>query len=249
VPQVQVPFAGGQIPVHLVGPPTDRPVPGVVVVHDVFGMTADLRRQAAWLAGQGYLAAAPDLFAEGRARCVVAAFSALRARRGRIFEQLDAVRGWLAAQPTCTGRVGVIGFCLGGGFALLLAGRGGYAASSVNYGEVPEDAEALLQGACPVVGSFGGRDRTLKGAAARLEAALAANGVPHDVREYPAAGHGFMNQHRGPLGLGETVLAVAGIRFDPEADEDARRRIGAFFATHLKEPEAPAPAGPGEPPV
>jgi carboxymethylenebutenolidase len=241
VPSVTVPAAGREVPVHLVGPPTTEPVPGVVVVHDVFGMTEDLRRQAAWLAGLGYLTAAPDLFASGRARCVLAAFRSLRQRQGPIFEQIDAVRRWLAAQPSCTGRVGVIGFCLGGGFALLLAADRGFAASSVNYGEVPEDAEALLRSACPVVGSFGARDRTLRGAAARLEAALTANGVPHDVKEYPGAGHGFMNHHRGPLGLGETLLALGGVRFDPEADQDARRRIAAFFATHLGGPGGDQP--------
>jgi carboxymethylenebutenolidase len=58
-------------------------------------------------------------------------------------------------------------------------------------------------------------DRRLRGAADRLERALATNGVDHDVKEYPDAGHSFLNDH------------------DPSA-EDARRRIVSFFKTHLK---------------
>jgi len=70
---------------------------------------------------------------------------------------------------------------MGGGFALLLAPDHGYDVASVNYGMVPKDAPDLLTRACPVVGSFGGRDQALRGAAARLASALAAAGVGHDV--------------------------------------------------------------------
>ena len=94
---------------------------------------------------------------------------------------MEAVRSWLIRQPGCSGRVGVIGFYMGGGFALLLSPDHGYDVASVNYGMVPKDAPDLLTRACPVVGSFGGRDQALRGAAARLASALAAAGVGHDV--------------------------------------------------------------------
>jgi len=76
---------------------------------------------------------------------------------------------------------------MGGAFALLLAPGRGFTVSSVNYGNVPKDVDKLLASACPIVGSYGAKDPTLRGAAARLEQALIANGVDHDVKEYPDA--------------------------------------------------------------
>ena len=164
---VTVPTPHGAMPAYTATPPDEGPWPGVVLVHDFTGMSHDLRSQADWLASEGYLAIAPDLYYWGtRITCLWTIFREIGARRGRTVDDIDAARTWLAERQNCTGRIGVIGYCMGGAFALLLAPGHGYSASSVNYGGCPNDAETVLAGACPIVGSYGGRDRSPMGASA-----------------------------------------------------------------------------------
>jgi carboxymethylenebutenolidase len=83
----------------------------VVVLHDGFGIDEAVRAQADWLAGAGSLALSADLGFWGRpSACLLRMFRDLRAGRGQTFSQVDAARAWLAGQPGCDGRLGVIGF-------------------------------------------------------------------------------------------------------------------------------------------
>jgi carboxymethylenebutenolidase len=229
----------GQMPAYVAVPDGPAPWPGVVVVHDFAGMSHDLRNQADWLAREGFLAAAPDLYYWGsRLRCLWTIMREVTAGTGRTVADIDAVRDWLSARDDCTGRIGVIGFCMGGGYALALAAGHEYAASGANYGGCPADAERELAGACPVVASYGGKDRSPMGASAavRLERGLAALGVDHDVKVYPDAAHGFINDHdQADMTLLLTILnKISGTRYHEPSASDAHRRIAAFFHRHLE---------------
>ena len=95
----------------------------------------------------------------------------------------------------------------------------------MNYGHVPKDAERLLAGACPIVGSYGAKDVFTRRSANRLERALTANDIAHDVKVYPGAGHSFLNDHHDALSRMMKIMPSA---------RDARRRIVSFFDAHLK---------------
>ena len=240
MPEASIRTSKGEMPTYVAVPNGSGPWPGVVVVHDFAGMSEDLRNQADWLAGEGLLAAAPDLYYWGsRLRCLWTIMREVTAGRGATVEDLDAARDWLRSRDDCTGRIGIIGFCMGGGYALALAAGHGYAASSTNYGGCPKDAARSLVGACPLIGSYGGKDRSPMGAsaAARLERALTELGIDHDIKVYPDAGHGFINNHSAAdmSGLLVVLNKLSGTRYHEPSAVDAHRRIASFFDHHLSD--------------
>jgi carboxymethylenebutenolidase len=113
---------------------------------------------------------------------------------------------------------------------LLVSGRG-FSAASINYGgKLPPDVDDFLKTACPVVGSYGAKSRFERGVANQLEQALQRALVAHDVKEYPDAGHSFMNNTEQFL---FKMLRFTGIGYNEAATMDARRRISSFFHTYL----------------
>ena len=232
---ISIPTVDGLLQGVLGVPDGHGPWPAAVMVHEVFGIDENMRAQIERLTSAGYLVLMPDLFSRGGMRkCLNATFRALTSGAGQAFDDVEAAKQMLIARPDCTGKVGVIGFCMGGGFALQLANHG-YGASAVNYGMMPKDLDATLAGACPIVGSYGGRDLSLRKAAPKMETALTRAGIPHDIKEYPKANHAFMNPGAaGPLAMRPFMQKVVGFKPYPAEAADAWNRIEAFFAEHLR---------------
>jgi carboxymethylenebutenolidase len=238
VPDVDVAVVDGgssRLRGYLAVPDGDGPWPGVVAIHESFGVNDIVRRQADRLAAAGYLTLAPDLYTDGGGvRCLIPTFRALFTGKGKAIADIEAARRFLHEHESGTGRVGVIGFCMGGGFALVTARRG-FDAASVNYGQLPRHAEQALSGACPIVASYGGRDLATRGMPRKLDRTLSALGIEHDVKIYPTAGHSFLNdEDLGPPPL-PALQRIVNVGPNPEAAADAWQRIEAFFARHLRD--------------
>lgn len=220
-------------PGYLAVPDGAGPWPAVVVVQDVIGMTADLRRITDRFAASGYLSLAPALYSRGpKIRCMLSTMRAAINGRGSAHGFLVAARDHLVADERCTGKVGLVGFCMGASFCLHLAPHGLFEAAAPNYGLLPRDLETLSQ-SCPVVASFGAKDRVVaRGTAAELETALARGAVPRDIKEYPDVGHSFMNDWRlpGPIRIIERAI---GMSYSETEAEDAWERMLSFFDKHL----------------
>lgn len=206
------------------------PWPGVVVIHDAIGYAADMEAISERIAGAGYLAVSPNLYSRGgRARCITRVFRELLTRRGRALDDILAARDHLLGMPECSGKVGVAGFCMGGQFALILSPKG-FGAAAPFYGTpLPRHLEETLEGACPIVASFGGRDPMGIGAPNRLRRVTEHKHIPHDIKVYPGAGHSFANKLPG-----QPLIRIAGFGYNDAATADAWARVFAFFGEHLR---------------
>jgi carboxymethylenebutenolidase len=228
------PTSDGTMPAVLTLPDgAEGPVPGLLLIYEILGMSDEMRRVARDLAAEGYAVLIPDLFARGRVRplCVAATMRTMVTGSGAAMDDLEAARRWLADRPEVDGtRLGTIGFCMGGSFALLLARTGLYKVSAPFYGRPPD-----LPRSCPVVASFGGRDLGMRGAPEKLTADLDAAGVPHDVKMYPEAGHSFFTRTPGLKGQLVRRLPIHAEYHEASA-QDAHRRVVAFFREHLGAP-------------
>jgi carboxymethylenebutenolidase len=208
--------------------------PGVIVIHEIFGLNDDIRKITGRIADLGYVALAPDLY-DGpglRLICIARTLMTLSRGEGAAYKDLDAARKYLQQQPGVDStRIGVIGFCMGGGFALMFAARAPIGVAATFYGDVPKTTEQL-RGVCPVLGGYGEQDKMFASQGRRLETLLTELGVDHDVKIYPDAGHSFMSQNSGILAsIGKISPMKAG--YNPEAAEDSWKRIEAFFTRHL----------------
>src|ERR1700730_3706459 len=213
VTTIEIDTPAGPIDALLDIPQGQGPWRGVVVVHDAIGYGPDKQSVNSHIAAAGYIALTPNMFARGGwARCVTKVMRDVLTKRGRSLDDVLAARDHLKAMPECSGRVGIAGFCMGGQFALVMSPKG-FGASAPFYGTpLPRAPTETLEGACPIVASFGSRDPLGRGAPARLRKVTAAKQIAADIKVYPGAGHSFAN----PLPA-QPLLRITGFGQDQAA--------------------------------
>jgi carboxymethylenebutenolidase len=201
------------------------PFPAIIVIHEWWGLNDWVKQQASRLADQGYVALAVDLY---RGKVATTPDEAHEIMRGvpedRAQRDLHAAFQFLSSQADVKkDRIGAIGWCMGGGYALDVAlAEPRLAADVINYGHLATDPQLLKKINAPILGLFGAQDRGIPAADVhQFEQSLKQMGKTIDVKIYDDAGHAFENPNN-----------TAGYR---EADAaDAWRRTADFLANTLK---------------
>jgi carboxymethylenebutenolidase len=206
-------------------PESPGPHPALIVIHEWWGMVDWIKQEAAHYASEGYVALAVDLY---RGKVATDAEMAHELMRG--LPQDQGVRDLTSAVTYLSGRkdvdksrIGAVGWCMGGGYAIQLAvAAPNLKAVAVNYGALPTDKTALANIHAAVIGNFGGQDRGITPDSVHaFETAMQALGKPVDAKIYLDAGHAF-----------ENPTNATGYR--PADAADALARIDHFFAETLR---------------
>jgi carboxymethylenebutenolidase len=215
-------------PIYVVRPEVAEPAPGVVILHEAWGLTEDVKALARSAAACGFVAAAPDLL-DGYSR-VRAVRDAARGH-GPSFHRIAKVVEWLGSNGGADpDRTGAIGLSMGATMALRLATRGHFKVVAAYYGFTPPDED--LASCCPVVASYGDRDWLVRDQGVRLKKVLDEHGIPNDVKSYSDAGHSFLaDPPSGPVAGMMTKFLGTGP--SAEAAEDAWSRTSEFLSRHL----------------
>ena len=173
------------------------PFPAIIVVHEYWGLNGWVKEQASKLADEGYEALAIDLY---RGKVATTPDMAHELMRGvpddRAKRDLHAAFEFLQSQPNVKkNRIGAIGWCMGGGYALDVAlQEPTLAADVINYGHLATDPDALKKINAPILGLFGGQDRGITpDDVHKFEAATKQLGKKVEIKIYDDAGHAFEN--------------------------------------------------------
>jgi carboxymethylenebutenolidase len=193
---VPSPMGNGSIKGYLVRPATGSKWPAVLVVHENRGLNPYIKDVARRLGTAGFMAFAPDGLTSlggypGDDEKGLELFK--KVDKPKLAEDFVAAANWLKARPDSTGKLGVVGFCFGGGTASMIATRIPDLAAAVSfYGAVPEPADVAKIKAAVLV-HHGELDTRLAATWPDYDKALTAIGVPHEGYIYPRANHGFHN--------------------------------------------------------
>jgi carboxymethylenebutenolidase len=205
--------------------PAEASSAGVILIHEWWGLNDNIRSIARQLAGEGYAALAVDLYEGEAASDPDEARGLMQAAAGRepaLADNLRQAREFLATQHGAT-KIGVIGWCFGGAWALrtALALGDGVDATVVYYGRLVTGEAELRKLQSPLLGIFGGADEGIPVESVQaFEQTLARLGKSASIHIFAGAAHAFANP--------------SGTRYDAAAAEDAWGKTLAFFAEHLR---------------
>jgi len=213
---------------YLALPDSAGPHPAVVVIHEAFGLNDNIKQISDRFADAGYAALAVDLFTDrNRAICMARYMAGMLMGSVNRYgiDDLKSALTFLAKLPEVdVQRMGAIGFCMGGGFAIAWACTDSrLKAIAPFYAANPRPLEVVKR-LCPVVGSYPEKDFTAR-AGRSLDQALTRHKIVHDIKIYPNAQHSFFND--------------AGRASNPEAADDAWRRVLGFFGEQLGSKASP----------
>ena len=170
--------------------------PGVIVIHEWWGLNDWVKEQTQKIAEQGYVVLAVDLYRGKTATDPNEAHELMRGLpQDRAIRDMQAAFDYLAARKDVNGRIGSVGWCMGGGYSLQLAiHQPRLFACVVNYGALPTDPNDIQQIGAPVLGNFGGQDHGITPADVKaFQKSLTALGRYVDIKIYDDAGHAFEN--------------------------------------------------------
>jgi carboxymethylenebutenolidase len=206
-------------------PATPGKHPALIVIQEWWGVNDWIREQTMRFAKDGYVALAVDLYRGKVAKTQDEAHELMRGLpQDRALADLEQGFKVLASRKDVDpNRIGVIGWCMGGGYALdFTVAEPRLAASVINYGHLMVDPKTIASIKPPILGNFGAEDRGIPPADVKaFDAALKKAGKSADIKIYEGAGHAFMN----PNNTGGYVKAAA---------DDAWARIDAFLGKTLK---------------
>jgi len=206
-------------------PSGNGPFPAIVVIHEWWGLNDWVKEQASKFADQGYVTLAIDLY---RGKVATTPDEAHELSRGvpddRATRDLLAATAYLRSLPNVKpDKVGAVGWCMGGGWALDLAiNDPKLAAVAINYGHLATEPDTLKKINAAVLGNFGGQDKGITpDSVNKFADEMKKLGKSVDVKIYPDAGHAFENPNN-----------KNGYRAEDAAD--AWQRMVTFFAATLK---------------
>jgi carboxymethylenebutenolidase len=216
----------GNVSAYVSRPKDGRNLGTVIVIHENRGLVDHIKDVARRFAKEGFAAIAPDLM--GRVggsqqyNGSDAATEAIKKVTGAmVAEDLTAALNYMKKQNYVNGRVGVVGYCWGGGQSLNFATRcKDLNAAVVYYGRNPDPLDAVVNISGPVMGNYAEDDPNIMPGLEPLKAALAKAGKTFDVKVYPGAKHAFNNNTNAD-------------RYNPEAAKDAWQRTVNFFKKNL----------------